>query len=288
MSFAHFAIHPLLLDAIAAQGFTDPTPIQDKAVPPALDAYDLLGLARTGTGKTLAFVLPILHKLLTSPPDGVRALIVAPTRELAMQISSDIELMIRKADVRCVTIFGGVGLHTQKMQLKGDADIVVACPGRLLDHVRRGNIDLSTVQMLVLDEADMMLDMGFMEDVQQILALTKQRRQTLLFSATMPDDLAKMADEAMNSPLHIQVDTIAPVETVSHEIYPVPSHLKTPLLKALLRKTTFQSLLVFVRTRHGAKRLWRQLSNAGFTVTCLQGKLTQRRRQEAMCGFRRG
>ena len=288
MSFAHFSMHPLLLDAISDLGFTEPTPIQDKAVPPALAGRDLLGLARTGTGKTLAFVLPMLHRLLTSSGNGVRALIVAPTRELAMQISSDIQQLIRKTDITCVTVFGGVGLHTQRQQLKGDVDIVVACPGRLLDHVRRESIDLSTVDMLVLDEADMMLDMGFIEDIQQILQLTGQRDQTLLFSATMPDELELMANNAMSDPLHIQVDSIAPVETVSHAIYPVPQHLKTPLLKTILRSMAFQSLIVFVRTRYGAKRLWRQLGNAGFTVTCLQGKLSQRRRQEAMCGFRRG
>ena len=288
MSFAHFSMHPMLLDAISAQGFTEPTPIQEKAVPPALAGEDLLGLARTGTGKTLAYVLPMLHKLLTSSGHGVRALVVAPTRELAMQISSDIQQMIRKTDLNCVTIFGGVGLHSQRLQLKGDVDIVVACPGRLLDHVRRRSIDLSTVKLLVLDEADMMLDMGFIEDIQQILDETAQREQTLLFSATMPEELERMADTAMNSPQHIQVDSIAPVESVSHEIYPVAPHLKTPLLKTILRSMDFQSLIVFVRTRYGAKRLWRQLGNAGFNVTCLQGKLTQRRRQEAMCGFRRG
>ena len=288
MSFAHFSMHPMLLDAISAQGFTEPTPIQEKAVPPALAGHDLLGLARTGTGKTLAFVLPILHKLLTSSGNGVRALVVAPTRELAVQISSDIQQMIRKTDLSCVTIFGGVGLHAQRQQLKGDVDIVVACPGRLLDHVRRKSIDLSKVTMLVLDEADMMLDMGFIEDIQQILQLTNQRDQTLLFSATMPEELESMADHAMSNPLHIQVDSIAPVESVSHDIYPVEQHLKTPLLKNILRSMDFQSLIVFVRTRYGAKRLWRQLGNAGFDVTCLQGKLSQRRRQEAMCGFRRG
>ncbi|MEZ0575484.1 DEAD/DEAH box helicase [Halodesulfovibrio aestuarii] len=288
MSFAHFSMHPMLLDAISDQGFTVPTPIQEKAVPPALAGHDLLGLARTGTGKTLAYVLPMLHKLLTSPGGGVRALVVAPTRELAVQISSDIYQMIRKTDLSCVTIFGGVGLHSQRQQLKGDVDIVVACPGRLLDHVRRKSIDLSNVKMLVLDEADMMLDMGFIKDIQQILQLTGGREQTLLFSATMPDDLERMANYAMNNPLHIQVDSIAPVETVSHAIYPVEQHLKTPLLKTILRSLDFQSLIVFVRTRYGAKRLWRQLGKAGFDVTCLQGKLTQRRRQEAMCGFRRG
>lgn len=288
VGFTHFSLHPKLLDAISAQGFTEPTPIQEKAVPPALAGNDLLGLARTGTGKTLAFVLPMVHKLLATSRSGVRALVVAPTRELAVQIHSDVQSMIRKTDLRCVTIFGGVGLHTQSQQLRGGVDIVVACPGRLLDHVRRKTIDLSKVELLVLDEADMMLDMGFIDDVKQILDLTRNRKQTLLFSATMPDELEQMAKYAMKSPLHIQVDTIAPVETVSHSIYPVEPHLKTPLLKSLLRTMDVQSLIVFVRTRFGAKRLWRQLSKAGFAVTCLQGKLTQRRRQEAMCGFRRG
>ncbi|WP_066853698.1 DEAD/DEAH box helicase [Halodesulfovibrio spirochaetisodalis] len=288
MSFAHFSMHPMLFDALSAQGFTDPTPIQDEAVPPALAGHDLLGLARTGTGKTLAFVLPMLHRLLTSPADGVRALVVAPTRELAVQISSDIQQMIRKTDLSCVTVFGGVGLHAQCQQLKGDVDIIVACPGRLLDLVRRGAVTLSAVRMLVLDEADMMLDMGFIDDIKQILELTGRREQTLLFSATMPHELEIMATDAMRNPLHIQVDSIAPVETVTHAIYPVAQHLKTPLLKSILRSLNFQSLIVFVRTRHGAKRLWRQLSNSGFDVTCLQGKLTQRRRQEAINGFRRG
>lgn len=288
MSFAHFSLHQSLLEAIEEQGFEAPTPIQERAIPPAMEGRDVLGLAQTGTGKTAAFVLPMLDRLQDGPRNIVRGLIVAPTRELAGQIHNDIRVFGRKSRMRSVAVYGGVGIHGQVVQMRAGAEILVACPGRLLDHVRQGTVDLSHVEVLVLDEADMMFDMGFLEDVHEILRLTARRRQTLLFSATMPEPLRVLADECMRNPVLVEVDLAAPAGTVSHSLYPVSQHLKTPLLKAMLRTFGYDSMLVFTRTRHGAHRLWQQLGKVGFNVTCLQGSLSQRRRQAALDGFKRG
>lgn len=288
MSFTHFSLHPGLLETVAEQGFTAPTPIQERAIPPAMEGRDVLGLAQTGTGKTAAFVLPMLDSLHEGPLNVVRGLVVAPTRELAGQIHNDIRLFARRTRLRSVPIFGGVGFHGQVLQMRAGAEILVACPGRLLDHVRQGTVDLSAVEVLVLDEADMMFDMGFLDDVREILRLTRTRRQTLMFSATMPEPVQKLVEDNMRHPVLVEVNTACPAETVSHALYPVAPHLKTPLLKTMLRTLGYDSMLVFTRTRHGARRLWQQLGKVGFNVACLQGNLSQRRRQAALEGFRRG
>ncbi|GAB4578033.1 MAG: DEAD/DEAH box helicase [Anaerolineales bacterium] len=293
MNFESFNLHPRVYAGVKDQGYTTPTPIQLQAIPPISQGRDVMGLAQTGTGKTAAFVLPILQHLLNHPtPDArnrqVRALIVAPTRELAEQIHETIRTLGKHTQTRSMTIYGGVGLTPQIDKLRAGVDIVVACPGRLLDHINQGNIRLNHLQVLVLDEADMMFDMGFLPDVRRILKHLPAKRQTLLFSATMPEEVRHLAHDVLTNPVTVQVDRIAPAETVSHALYPVSQHLKTPLLMELLKKIDSGSVLVFTRTKHRAKRVAEQLNKAGFFAASLQGNLSQTRRQAALDGFRKG
>jgi ATP-dependent RNA helicase RhlE len=253
-----------------------------------MQGRDVMGLAQTGTGKTAAFVLPILHRLMHGGRKHVRALIVAPTRELAEQIHASIGTLGRKTGLRSVTIYGGVGFTPQVDKLRRGAEIVVACPGRLLDHIDQRTIDLSRLEVLVLDEADHMFDMGFFPDIRKILQHLPQQRQTLLFSATMPEEIRHLAHDVLNDPVTLRVDTAAPAETVSHALYPIEQHQKTPLLIKLLRQTDTGSVLIFTRTKHRATRLAEQLSRTGYRTASLQGNLSQARRQEAMNGFRIG
>ena len=247
-----------------------------------------MGLAQTGTGKTAAYALPIMQRLLTGPHGSLRALIVAPTRELAEQIAEDFRDLGHKARLTVLTIYGGVGINPQIDALRRGVDIVVACPGRLLDHITQGTVDLTRIQVLVLDEADMMLDMGFLPDVRRIIKNLPAHRQNLLFSATMPEDIRHLADAILHDPVTIQIGHSAPVETVSHALYPVPQHLKTPLLIELLKHTDTESVLIFTRTKHRAKKLGEKLAKEGHRATSLQGNLSQRARQEALGGFRDG
>jgi ATP-dependent RNA helicase RhlE len=247
-----------------------------------------MGLAQTGTGKTAAFGLPILHQLMKGKRGHVRALIVAPTRELAEQINEALIQLGKESGLRSVTVYGGVGINPQITKLKRGVEIVVACPGRLLDHIKQGTIDLSKVDVLVLDEADRMFDMGFLPDIRRIIKCLPKQRQTLLFSATMPKEIRHLAQEVLNNPETIQVDTIAPPTTVSHALYPVPQHLKTDLLLQLLEHTSTESVLVFTRTKHRAKRLGEKLVKSGYRAASLQGNLSQSRRQSALDGFRDG
>jgi len=288
MKFETYKFHPWIAAGIREMGYTETTPIQEQALPFVLEGKDLLGQAQTGTGKTAAFVLPILQRLLDRPHGPVRALIIAPTRELAEQIHVAICDLGRHVKVRSVTVYGGVGMEPQIKNLRNGADIVVACPGRLLDHIERRNVNLSQVEVLVLDEADRMLDMGFLPDIRRILNCVPKRRQTLLFSATLPNDIRRLASDFMRDPVTVQIGTGAPVDTVSHYLYPVPQHLKAALLIALLHRTDARSVLVFTRTKHRAKRIAKQLEDAGFKSTSLQGNLSQSKRQAAMDGFRRG
>ncbi|MFZ1954688.1 MAG: DEAD/DEAH box helicase [Desulfobacterales bacterium] len=288
MNFEAFLFHPKIAAGVAAAGYSTPTPIQTQAIPKVLQGCDLMGLAQTGTGKTAVFVLPILHRLLRGQRRCVRALIIAPTRELAQQIHQDIEILGSKTGLRSVTVYGGVGIQPQ-VQLLKNADIVVACPGRLLDHVRRRTVDLSQVEVLVLDEADQMFDMGFLPDVRRILShLPQSGRQTLLFSATMPTQIRRLADDILKNQVRVQVGHEAPADTVSHAFYPVARHLKTAFLLKLLGNTSTDSVLVFTRTKHRAKQLGEKLAKAGYRSTSLQGNLSQARRQDAMNGFKSG
>jgi ATP-dependent RNA helicase RhlE len=247
-----------------------------------------MGLAQTGTGKTAAFALPILERLMKGPRGTVRALVIAPTRELAEQIHQAIGSMGRQTGLRSVTVYGGVSAHLQIQKLRAGAEIVVACPGRLLDHINQGTINLSHLEMLVLDEADRMFDMGFLPDIRKIIKHVPAKRQTLLFSATMPDDIRRLVHEVLHAPVMVQIDPGVPADAVAHALYPVDQHLKTELLLGLLRHTDTESVLIFTRTKHRAKRLGQQLERAGYRAASLQGNLSQNRRQAALDGFRNG
>jgi superfamily II DNA/RNA helicase len=289
LKFESFSLHPRLAENIAAAGYVTPTPIQTQAIPKVMQGFDLMGLAQTGTGKTAGFVLPILHRLLNKKGKGTRALIIAPTRELAEQIHQAILTLGHKTGIRSAAVYGGVGMPPQIKSLVR-ADIVVACPGRLLDHIRRKTVDLSRVEVLVLDEADQMFDMGFMPDIRRIIAtLPASGRQTLLFSATMPAEIGRLADDVLEkNRIRVEIKHEAPLETISHAFFPVAHHLKTPLLLKLLGHTSAGPVLVFTRTKHRARQLCEKLAKSGFRSTSLQGNLSQARRQDAMNGFKSG
>jgi len=287
LNFETFNFHPSVAAGAAAAGYQTPTPIQARAIPQAINGRDVMGLAQTGTGKTAAFVLPILNRLLGRKSGCVRALILAPTRELAEQIHQAIETLGRQTRIRSVAVYGGVGINPQIQKLK-HVDIVVACPGRLLDHIGRPTIDLSQLEVLVIDEADQMLDMGFIPDVRRILKHLPKKRQTLVFSATMPPEIRRLTGDILRDPATVQVGITAPADTVSHALYPVARHLKTALLLRLLGNTNTQSVLVFTRTKHRAKSLGKKLVAAGYRSASLQGNLSQTRRQAALDGFRDG
>jgi ATP-dependent RNA helicase RhlE len=288
MDFHSFNLHPHVASGITAAGFITPTPIQIKAIPPVMQGRDVMGLAQTGTGKTAAFALPILHRLKQGPRGRTRSLIIAPTRELAEQIHEAIQTLGRQTRLRSVTVYGGVGINPQVSNLKRGADIVVACPGRLLDHIGRRTIDLSSLEVLVLDEADHMFDMGFLPDIRRILSHLPAKRQTLMFSATMPTEIRRLAGDVLDHPVTVQIGATAPADTVSHALYPVEQHRKTAMLMELLRHTETRSVLVFTRTKHRAKNLGEKLGRIGFKATSLQGNLSQRQRQAALNGFRNG
>ena len=289
MSFEQFSLDQCVISGIKSVGYHTPTPVQQQAIPIALEGRDLLGLAQTGTGKSAAFILPILHRLSSKAASRkVRALIVAPTRELAEQIHQATIALGKNTRVRSVSIYGGVSKIPQLAELRRGAEVIIACPGRLLDHINDGGIDLSGVDVLVLDEADTMCDMGFLPDIRRILSHLPSKRQTLLFSATMPEDIRKLAVSILNDPVIVQVDPIAPVRTVSHSLYPVPDSLKKTLLPAMLQQTATGRALIFTRTKHRARKLGLDLSNLKYRVSVLQGNLSQNRRDEAMNGFRSG
>jgi len=288
VNFETFNFHPGIMAGVRALGYTTPTPIQIKAIPPVMQGRDVLGLAQTGTGKTAAFVLPILQRLLRGPRGQVRALIISPTRELAEQTYQAITELGRQTGLRGIAIYGGVGMQPQIDGLRSGVEIAVACPGRLLDHIWKGTIDLSHVEVLVIDEADRMFDMGFLPDIRSILKCLTGQRQTLLFSATMPDDIRRLVKEVLHNPVTVQIGRTIPAATVSHALYPVNQHRKTALLIEVLRRIETESVLVFTRTKHRAERIMQQLEKAGFRAASLQGDLSQGRRQAALDGFRDG
>lgn len=288
MSFEQFSLDPRIVAGIKGVGYTTPTPIQQQAIPVVLEGRDILGLAQTGTGKTAAFMLPILQRLMKGPLRQVRALIVAPTRELAEQIHQTCVELSRQTKVQSVAIYGGVSKGPQVATLRRGVEIVVACPGRLLDHINEGNIDLSRVEMVVLDEADRMCDMGFLPDIRRLLKHLPARRQTLFFSATMPEDIRSLADSILDNPATVQIGMIAPAKTVSHALYPVPDSLKQNLLLAMLQQTPTGRVLIFTRTKHRARNLALKLDKQGYRVAALQGNMAQNRRLQAINGFREG
>ena len=287
-TFDTFALHPRVVSGITAAGYTTPTPIQAEAIPTVMEGRDVMGLAQTGTGKTAAFVLPILNRLIGGPKGTLRALVVAPTRELAEQIHEAIGLLSRKTGLKSATAYGGVSINPQINRFRQGIDILVACPGRLLDHMDRKTVRLNKLEVLVLDEADMMFDMGFLPDIRRIIAQVPKERQTLLFSATMPPEIRHLAKETLTRPVTVQVGRTAPAETVSHALYPVEQHLKTAMLLNLLNRTDGGSVLIFTRTKHRAKSLGSKLDKAGYRSASLQGNLSQNRRKAALDGFRDG
>lgn len=288
LSFTQFELDLSLTKAIAQAGYTTPTPIQSAVIPPILIGNDLIGTAATGTGKTAAFVLPILQKLLNGPFHRTRAIIVSPTRELAEQTHETIRALGSRTKVRSATIYGGVGAGPQITALRNGVEIIVACPGRLLDLIERGHARLEGVDVLVLDEADRMLDMGFLPAVQRIIKHIPKRRQTLLFSATFPREMDQLAAQAMSQPQRVSLGIRRPVHTVSHALFPVMQHLKTQLLLALLERTDAESVLIFARTKHRSQRLAQQIGRAGYRVTSLHGDRTQGQRQSSLDGFKHG
>ncbi|UCC52182.1 MAG: DEAD/DEAH box helicase [Anaerolineaceae bacterium] len=288
MNFDQFNLDPRINAGIKDVGYVTPTPIQKQAIPEVLRGRDVLGLAQTGTGKTAAFMLPILQRLTKGPLRHVRSLIVAPTRELAEQIHETAVELGKHTRVRSVTVYGGVSKKRQVEALRRGAEIVVACPGRLLDIAGDADIDLSRVEVLVLDEADRMCDMGFLPDIKRILKLVPARRQTLFFSATMPKEIRQLAGSILKDPVTVQIGMIAPAKTVSHAIYPVTHKLKKNLLLQMLDQTATGRVLIFTKTKRRARFLARDLEKKGHNVSALQGNMSQNRRQKAINGFRDG
>ena len=275
MSFDKFKLDARLQQGIQHAGFQEATPIQSSAIPIALEGHDLIGTAQTGTGKTAAFVLPILNKLLTGKRQQTRALIITPTRELAEQIHETIGLLRRGTKIRSVSIYGGVGAAPQIKALRRGVEIIVACPGRLLDHIQKGHADLRHVDMLVLDEGDRMFDMGFLPDIKRILQQLPKNRQTMLFSATFPKEIEQLASQTMRHPKRISIGLTRPAHTVAHTLYPVAQHLKKGLLLKLLKQTETNSVLIFTRTKYRAKGLDKFLNARGYRVTSLHGNRSQ-------------
>lgn len=288
MNFTQFNLDSRLKTGIQQAQYQQATPIQESAIPLALSGSDLIGTAQTGTGKTAAFVLPILHKLLQQPRNQTRALIITPTRELAEQIHQAIGELGKGTNLRSVAIYGGVGAQPQIKALRQGVEIVVACPGRLLDHIQNNQANLSGIQILVLDEADRMLDMGFLPDINRIMKYLPTQRQTMLFSATFPAEIEQLARKALNNPKKVSIGIARPAHTVSHTLYPVPHHLKKELLFRLLKETDMDSVLIFTRTKHRAQRLAKQLNQKGYNATSLHGNRSQNQRTSALKGFKKG
>ena len=292
MSFDSFGLSAELLLSVSEQGYSDPTPIQLQAIPVILKGHDIMGCAQTGTGKTAGFTLPLLHLLSKKQdkgPRSIRALILTPTRELAAQIGQSVEIYGKHLSLKSTVIFGGVKINPQIAKLRHGVDILIATPGRLLDHSNQKTVDLSKVDILVLDEADRMLDMGFINDVRKILALLPKKRQNLLFSATFSNDIKKLADDLLNSPIMIEVarKNIA-AELVEQIVHPVDRTNKAKLLSHLIISQNWQQVLVFMRTKHGANRLAQQLEKDGITTAAIHGNKSQGARTLALSNFKNG
>jgi ATP-dependent RNA helicase RhlE len=291
VGFDRFPLDARLQRGLTDLGFREPRPIQAHAIDEALAGRDVLGLAQTGTGKTAAFALPILQRLLQDPAGPgrrPRALVVAPTRELASQIQAEIAALAKYTKIRSVTIFGGVSAGAQIQGLRRNPDIVVACPGRLLDLHGQGCVDLGAVDMLVLDEADHMFDMGFLPAIRRILALLPAQRQNLLFSATMPPEIRTLADRLLSTPHVVELAHSRPAATIEHALFGVEQEHKLGLLHHIFCENDFTSAIVFARTKHRAKRLAQQLARDGHNAVALQGNMSQGQRERAMKGFRSG
>jgi len=289
MPFRALKLHPSLLAGIKDLGFTRPTPIQADAIPPALEGRDVLACAMTGSGKTAAFLLPIVHRLLAKSRGTTRALILTPTRELAAQILEDVEDLAVHTPITAAAIFGGVGFGPQEHAFRSGVDILIATPGRLLDHLKQPYAALDRIEHLVLDEADRMLDMGFLPDIKRVLRHLPHKRQTLFFSATMPDPIRALTREMLHNPVMINQQRVAaPATGITQAVYPVPQELKSTLLLELLRRNLIREALVFARTKHRANRLWEFLTKRGVNAGRIHGNRSQNQRTEALAGFKSG
>ncbi len=289
MSFQQLGLAPEITRAVSDAGYRTPTPIQQGTIPGVLAGRDLIGCAQTGTGKTAAFTLPILHRLRSGSAGRLRALILVPTRELALQVHESLRTYGRHLRLSPVVVYGGVGLGPQEAALRRGADILVATPGRLLDHMERGNVRFGTLEVLVLDEADRMLDMGFIRDVRRIIRALPARRQTLFFSATMPDEVRRLSREILRDPVTVEVAPrrSAPAAGVRQTVMPVAREHKRDLLAHLVRNEARGHTLVFTRTKHGANKLARHLEKCGHGVAVLHGNRSQAQRTRALDAFRR-
>jgi len=289
LPFSHFKLHPDLIKGLKDLGFARPTPIQAEAVPPAMAGRDLLACAMTGSGKTVAFLLPILHQLMGRPRGTTRALVLTPTRELAAQILEDLNDLSVHTPLSAAAIFGGVGMGPQEHAFRSGVDVIVGTPGRLLDHFRAPYAKLAGLGFLVLDEADRMLDMGFLPDIRRVLRHLPKRRQTLFFSATMPPPIAGLSREMLHDPVTINLERRSlPATGITHAVYPVPQHLKAALLLAMLKSGEVRDALVFTRTKHRADRVARHLDQHHVKVQRIHGNRSQPQRTEALAGFKSG
>jgi ATP-dependent RNA helicase RhlE len=287
-SFEDLGLIPELLSSVREAGYTTPTPIQQQAIPIALKGRDLIGLAQTGTGKTAGFTLPIVQRLHAGPR-RTRALVLTPTRELCMQVEESVRKYARHSSVEVVAIFGGVGYEPQEQALRSGVDVVVATPGRLLDHLERRNVVFDDLEMLVLDEADRMLDMGFAPQINRVVEQIHPYRQTLLFSATMPPEVEALARKYLRQPIVVQVGRrTSAANTVQHYVYPVPHNRKSELLAQLLKDAGMDTVLVFTRTKHGADRVVRHLEQEGVKATAMHADKTQSQRTKALEDFKSG
>ena len=289
MPFTNLHLHPDLLKAIRELGFTRPTPIQAAAIPPALDGRDLLACAQTGSGKTVAFLLPVLNRLMGTPRRTTRALVLTPTRELAAQILEEFNALSVHTALTGAAVYGGVGMGPQEHAFRSGVDVLIATPGRLLDHTTRSYAKLSGLEYLVLDEADRMLDMGFLPDIKRILRHIPSRRQTLFFSATMPKEIATLASEMLRNPVTIALQRqAAPAAGITQAAYPVPQPLKAALLVELIRRGIMTQALVFTRTKHRADRVADSLVRSGINAARIHGNRSQAQRTQALAGFKDG
>jgi len=289
MSFTDFNFNKHISEALKSQGYVTPTPIQQRAIQPTLDGRDMIGLAQTGTGKTAAFVLPILEQLSAGrSSNSVRSLIIAPTRELAEQTYAYIGKFSRRLKIRACVVYGGVSREAQINKLKRGVDIVVACPGRLLDLANDGAIKLSGIEILVLDEADQMLDQGFLPDIKRIIKKLPVKRQNLVFSATMPHEVRSLIDGLLVNPVEVTVDHTEPHTNISHTFYRTEKNKKNSLLTSILKEGYVGSAIVFTRTKYKAKSLAQRLEKQGFKAASIQGNLSQQQRQRALNDFKNG
>jgi ATP-dependent RNA helicase RhlE len=290
MHFSEFNLSQSLQKALGAMGYVEPTPIQVQAIPPGLEGRDVIGCAQTGTGKTAAFLLPALQRLLNDQrkTKNPRVVVLAPTRELVIQVAGEARKLAGRTPLRIAAIYGGAKMQPQITRLRRGVDVIIATPGRLQDHMRRRNVNFKDLQVLVLDEADRMLDMGFLPDIKQIVNRMPRQRQTMLFSATMSAPVMALTRQFQQEPVVIEISKAVPPEAIRQALYPVPKHLKTQLLVALLKQKDVDSMLVFTATKQEADIVTRQLTEAGISVACIHGDFRQRERLAALEGFRAG